>query len=176
MYICMLQIKRIPLGRLDSQNRKHSSFPILQTSSFHLDTHTMLLTDNPSVHMRSPIEHLHRYAAKTHLHIPHPPPQTPSLFLSIITPHTHPLNLHTHLPPQQPTQRTPIPQIHPLPLSLLPSFPDPPLISHPIIALGTADRRREPDLLVGRLFVEDVGTVGGENEGEDAGLLGKWGC
>jgi len=73
------------------------------------------------------------------------PPFTPSVPLP--TPH-----LHTHLHPQQPPQRTPIPQINPLAL-------------HPIISLRPAHRAREPDLFVGGLFVEDVGAVGGEGEG-----------
>lgn len=40
-----------------------------------------------------------------------------------------------------------------------------------VVALGARDGRREPDLLVGGLFVEDVGADLGEGDVEDAGLF-----
>lgn len=46
-----------------------------------------------------------------------------------------------------------------------------------VIALGPRLRRRQPDLLVGRLLVDDVGAdVGAEGEGEDARLREGVGC
>ena len=97
-----------------------------------------------------PLQRIHAYQTTTPSTIltAHPPPR-PSIS-------TLPLHPHTHLPPQQLPQRTPIPQIHPLP---------PSLSRHPIITLRPRYRRREPDLFVGRLFVEDVGAGGGEEEG-----------
>ena len=43
---------------------------------------------------------------------------------------------------------------------------------HPVVAFGAGHRGGEPDLVVGRLFVEDVGAVFGVGDCEDAGLNG----
>jgi hypothetical protein len=50
-----------------------------------------------------------------------------------------------------------------------------------VVALGARLGRRQPDLLVGRLLVDDVcADIGAEGEGEDAGLVGgcewEWKC
>lgn len=40
----------------------------------------------------------------------------------------------------------------------------------PVVALGTRDGRRQPDLLVWGLLVDDVRALVGPADGEDAGL------
>lgn len=44
-------------------------------------------------------------------------------------------------------------------------------VDNVVVALGAGDGRREPDLLVGGLFVDDVGANVGEGYVQDAGLL-----
>ena len=88
-----------------------------------------------------------------------------------------PRQKNPQLPPQQPRQRAPVPQVYPP----APFFPLRRPLSiavflsvigrHVVVALGPAERGGKPDLLVRRLFVQDVGAVGREGEGEDAGLL-----
>ena len=79
-------------------------------------------------------------------------------------------HIHTQLSPQQVIQRGPIPQIHPIarptPLLLMLTF-----ARHDVIeALRTRGRRAQPDLLVRRLFVEDVGSNRGKGDVENASL------
>jgi hypothetical protein len=71
---------------------------------------------------------------------------------------------------QQFRQCASVTKVHPVCLSssflrVLPFTQD-----HVVEAFGTRFRRREPDLLVGRLLVDNVGAVGWEGEGENAGL------
>lgn len=70
---------------------------------------------------------------------------------------------------QNPRQRCPIPQIHPLPSCALP-LPRAPInptttALNIIKPLRPTDRRTQPDLPVRRLFVQDVGAGGREGEG-----------
>lgn len=72
--------------------------------------------------------------------------------------------------PQQLRQITPISEIHPLALPTAFFLVLPFAVEHPVVPLRAGYGRREPDLLVGRLFVDDVGALRGERKGDDAGL------
>lgn len=106
-----------------------------------------------------------------HLHLPPRKARSfsrslPSSVQLSVTPHHD-----AQFPPQQARQRRPVPQIHPFPL------PAPLLLvlaltlDHIIVAFRARDGRAEPDLLVRRLLVEDVGSVGREDEVQHAGLV-----
>jgi hypothetical protein len=79
-------------------------------------------------------------------------------------------HIDTNLRLDQSRQCTPIPQIHPFssPRSLfrILSFTQ----YHIVVAFRAGERRGEPDLFVGRLFVDYICAVGGEGEGEYSGL------
>lgn len=76
----------------------------------------------------------------------------------------------THLFPQQLSKTGAIPQVDPVADTALPLGIHGLAHNNPVEALGTSDGRTQPDLLVGRLFVQDIGAVGWEDDVEDAGL------
>lgn len=43
-------------------------------------------------------------------------------------------------------------------------------LDNPVVPLGAGDRRAEPDLLVGRLLVQDISADSRNSDVEDAGL------
>ena len=82
---------------------------------------------------------------------------------------------NTKFPLHQLAQRTPIPHVHPLAAGALVVCLGALLLMHriagddPVVTEGSRDWRRQPDLLVGRLLVDYVGTNRCV-DGEDAGL------
>ena len=83
------------------------------------------------------------------------------------------LHVHPNLLLQQAIQQTPVPQVDPL----SPTGAHLRLLFHPVVVarhdpvvpLRTGDWRRQPDLFVRGLLVQDVVAIGGV-EGEDASL------
>ena len=75
--------------------------------------------------------------------------------------------------PQHIRQARPIPQIHPILILASLLLVHRRAQNHEIEPLRPAYGRGEPDLLVGWLFVEDVGSGGGCLDCEDAGLVGE---
>lgn len=79
--------------------------------------------------------------------------------------------IDTHLVAEDVIQRRPVAQIDPIALRLAPLLTMPFGHSHPVVAFGPRNRRRQPDLLVGWLLIDDVGALDGEANGENAGLV-----
>jgi hypothetical protein len=83
-----------------------------------------------------------------------------------------PADVHaeTELFPQDLLQRATIPKVDPVALSRALLFVHAFALDRPVEALRAGDWRREPDLLVGRLLVKHVGSVGWVGDVQDAGL------
>lgn len=80
------------------------------------------------------------------------------------------VHAETKLLPQNLLQRATVPKVNPFAHSRTLLFVHALALDRPVEALRAGDGRREPDLLVGRLLVKYVGSVGWVGDVEDAGL------
>lgn len=79
-------------------------------------------------------------------------------------------HINAQLLPNQPRERAAIPKVDPISNAAIGLLVHRLALDDPVEALGAGDGRRQPDLLVGRLLVQDVGADATLVDSEDAGL------